>query len=87
MVKVAEFLDRAVQISLTLQKEAGSKLLKDFLRVATEGEGEGRKQLEALAKDVEKFATSYPLPGIPDSSTIKKPESEPQTTQTGGQAA
>lgn len=64
MIKVAEFLDRAVQISLTLQKEAGSKLLKDFLRVATEGDGEGKKQLEALAKDVEQFATSFPLPGI-----------------------
>lgn len=87
MVKVAEFLDRAVQISLTLQKEAGSKLLKDFLRVATEGNGEGKQQLEALAKDVEKFATSFPLPGVPDASTIKKPAAEPQTTETGGQAA
>ena len=64
MVKVAEFLHRAVQISLTLQKEAGSKLLRDFLRVATEGEGEGKRQLEALAKDVQAFATSFPLPGI-----------------------
>lgn len=68
MIKVAEFLDRAVQISLTLQKEAGSKLLKDFLRVATEGNGEGKQQLEALARDVEQFATSFPLPGIPVNS-------------------
>ena len=64
MKQVAEFLHRAVQISLILQKEAGSKLLKDFLRVATEGSGEGKQQLEALAKDVEAFATSFPLPGI-----------------------
>jgi glycine hydroxymethyltransferase len=28
---VGEFLHRAVQIALLLQKEAGSKLLKDFL--------------------------------------------------------
>ena len=64
MLKVAEFLHQAVQTSLVLQKEAGSKLLKDFVRVATEGQGEGKKQLEALAKNVQAFATSFPLPGI-----------------------
>jgi glycine hydroxymethyltransferase len=78
MVKVGDFLHRAVQISLALQKEAGSKLLKDFLRVATEGEGEGRQQLQQLAKDVEAFATTFPLPGITDTSKLVKPAQKPQ---------
>ncbi len=73
--QVAEFLHRVIQISLDLQKEAGSKLLKDFIAKATTGEGEGRKALEQLSKDVEKFATSFPLPGVPDSSKIKRPAS------------
>ncbi|CAD6571683.1 MAG: Serine hydroxymethyltransferase, cytosolic [Cyphobasidiales sp. Tagirdzhanova-0007] len=81
MVKVAEFLHRAVQISLTLQKEAGSKLLRDFLRVATEGEGEGKRQLEALAKDVQAFATSFPLPGITDTAKLRKPSVMPQAPE------
>ena len=85
MVKVADFLHRAVQISLALQKEAGSKLLKDFLRVATTGEGEGRKQLEKLAEDVKAFAITFPLPGIADTSKLVEPSEEPQSTQTGGQ--
>lgn len=32
MRTVGEFLHRAVQIARVLQKEAGSKLLKDFVR-------------------------------------------------------
>jgi glycine hydroxymethyltransferase len=87
MEKVAEFLHRAVQISLTLQKDAGSKLLKDFLKQATEGSGEGRKQLEQLSKDVEQFAQEFPLPGIQDTSKLAQPDKEPQSLETGGQAA
>ncbi|KIM24070.1 hypothetical protein M408DRAFT_318905, partial [Serendipita vermifera MAFF 305830] len=70
---VAEFLHRAVQLSLELQKEAGSKLLKDFERVATTGDGEGRKKVLALCKEVRAFAKKWPLPGV-DVSTLKKPE-------------
>lgn len=73
MPQVADFLHRAVQIALTLQKEAGSKLLKDFVTKATSGEGEGRKQIEQLEKDVIAFSTQWPLPGVPDSSAIKRP--------------
>lgn len=75
MTKVADFLHRAVQIALSLQKEAGSRLLKDFVRVATEGNGEGKRQLEELNKEVAAFAQSFPLPGIPDTSNLKRPES------------
>lgn len=73
MEKVGEFLHRAVEIAAVLQNEAGSKLLKDFVAKATTGEGEGRKLIEALSEDVQKFATTFPLPGIPDVKSIQKP--------------
>lgn len=72
METVASFLHRAVQISLVLQKEAGSKLLKDFVAKATTGEGEGRQQIEQLRKDVLDFSVQWPLPGVPDTTTIKR---------------
>lgn len=53
------------EIRLGIQKEAGTKLLKDFVKLATEGEGEARKALIQLAIDVETFATKFPLPGVP----------------------
>ncbi|GAA6043838.1 hypothetical protein JCM8097_007227 [Rhodosporidiobolus ruineniae] len=73
MVKVASFLDRAVQIALQAQKEAGSKLLKEFL-TKLEGEGEAAQQLKQLKQEVEDFATQFPLPGVPDSASIKRVE-------------
>ncbi|KAH7882387.1 glycine hydroxymethyltransferase [Phlebopus sp. FC_14] len=71
---VAEFLHRAVQLSLLLQKEAGTKMLKDFVRVATtESEGkEGAKKVKELRRDVVEFARKWPLPGA-DVSTIQRP--------------
>lgn len=71
---VADFLHRAVQISLILQKEAGSKLLKDFVRVATtEEEGkQGAQLVKELRKEVRAFATKWPLPGV-DVSTLTRP--------------
>lgn len=72
MKVVAGFLHRAVQVSLTLQKEAGSKLLKDFLRVATTGDGAGAKAVKELRQEVREFAMKWPLPGA-DIATIQKP--------------
>jgi len=69
--QVAEFLHRVVQISLTTQKEAGTKLLKDFTKTFESGSGEAPKLIAELKKDVMKFATSFPLPGIPD--TVSSP--------------
>ncbi|KAF9239316.1 glycine hydroxymethyltransferase [Melanogaster broomeanus] len=71
---VAEFLHRAVQLSLLLQKEAGSKLLKDFVRVATTAsEGKvGAQMVKDLRRDVAVFAQKWPLPGA-DVSTIQRP--------------
>ncbi|KAM0791028.1 Serine hydroxymethyltransferase 2 [Microbotryomycetes sp. NB124-2] len=69
---VAEFLHRAVQIALQAQEEAGSKKLADFVKVVTEGNGASKQALTQLSKDVNEFAEKYPLPGVPDSSTIKR---------------
>jgi glycine hydroxymethyltransferase len=70
---VADFLHRAVQLSL-LQKEAGSKLLKDFVRVTTvHEEGKvGYTQVKQLRSEVVAFASKWPLPGV-DVSTLQKP--------------
>lgn len=63
---VANFLHRAVQLSLLLQKESGSKMLKDFVRVATvPEEGKvGAQQVAQLRREVREFARRWPLPGI-----------------------
>ena len=71
--QVAEFLHRVVQISLTTQKEAGTKLLKDFTKTFESGSGEAPKLIAELKKDVMKFATSFPLPGIPDTVSFFSP--------------
>jgi hypothetical protein len=67
---VADFLHRAVQIALQAQKEAGTKLLKDFV-TAYSGNGEASQQLAALKKDVVEFATKFPLPGVPDTVSLE----------------
>ncbi|KAF8838944.1 glycine hydroxymethyltransferase [Paxillus ammoniavirescens] len=71
---VAGFLHRVIQLSIVLQKEAGSKMLKDFVRVATtESEGKvGAQMVKELRKDVVAFARQWPLPGA-DVSTIQRP--------------
>jgi len=67
---VAEFLHRVVQIALTTQKEAGSKLLKDFTKAYESGTGEAPKLIAQLKEDVMKFATSFPLPGVLDTVSV-----------------
>ena len=68
---VAQFLHRTVQLSLLIQKEAKSKLLKDFLRVA-EGDSESAKKVLELRREVRQFARKWPLPGV-DVSNLKRP--------------
>ena len=70
---VANFLHRAVQLALLVQKEAGSKLLKDFVRAATvPTEGKvGAQQVAELRREVRAFAKRWPLPGI--LGEIKRP--------------
>lgn len=71
---VAEFLHRAVQIALLLQKEAGTKMLKDFIRVASNKEegNAGFAQVVDLRRDVRTFARKWPVPGV-DMSTFTRP--------------
>lgn len=57
--KTAEFLHRTVQIALSVQRSCSSKLLKDFLVAA-----QGNSEIQALADDVDAFASQFPLPGI-----------------------
>merc|ERR1712113_1254617 len=57
-MKVAEFLDRVLQISLQIQKEKGKKL-KDF-----EEGMKDCKEIEALKKEVEEFASGLGYPGL-----------------------
>jgi len=56
--KIAEFLHRAVQIALNVQAEKGKKL-KDF-----EVGLKDNKDVAALRKDVEAFATGFGFPGL-----------------------
>ena len=64
--QVAEFLHRIVQVSLTAQKEAGSKKLADFEKAYTNSSNESYKLVADLKQEVMKFATSFPLPGVPN---------------------
>ncbi|ORZ37441.1 pyridoxal phosphate-dependent transferase [Catenaria anguillulae PL171] len=67
-VKVADFLHRAVQVSLKIQDAAGSKMIKEF-NAAVE-RGEAAEEIKQLKAEVEAFARSFPMPGF-DPSTIK----------------
>mmetsp|Transcript_9727 Transcript_9727/g.11262 ORF Transcript_9727/g.11262 Transcript_9727/m.11262 type:complete len:469 (-) Transcript_9727:276-1682(-) len=62
--QIAEFLDAALQIALKIQKKSGPKL-KDFVALL-----EGNEDIEALKADINKFATSFPMPGF-DPTTMK----------------
>ncbi|KAI8092668.1 serine hydroxymethyltransferase [Halteromyces radiatus] len=58
-VKVANYIDRAVQIAVDIQSSTSSKLLKDF-KVACEG----NKDIEALKTEVAQFSSQFPLPSV-----------------------
>jgi glycine hydroxymethyltransferase len=65
-VKVAEFLDKACSLALSIQSTSG-KMLKDFV-VALENNAE----VHQLKLEIELFARAFPMPGF-DPSTV--PES------------
>ncbi|KAK4404052.1 Serine hydroxymethyltransferase 4 [Sesamum angolense] len=56
--QIAEFLHRAVSVTLKIQQEHG-KLLKDFNKGLV-----NNKDIEELKADVEKFASSFDMPGF-----------------------
>eukprot|EP00246_Nothoceros_aenigmaticus_P011479 TRINITY_DN312_c0_g1_i1.p1 TRINITY_DN312_c0_g1~~TRINITY_DN312_c0_g1_i1.p1 ORF type:complete len:472 (+),score=92.01 TRINITY_DN312_c0_g1_i1:150-1418(+) len=62
--KIGEFLSRAVDITLSIQKEHG-KLLKDFNKGLV-----NNKDIAGLKEDVEKFAASFDMPGF-DAKAVK----------------
>ncbi|KAH7282999.1 hypothetical protein KP509_35G055800 [Ceratopteris richardii] len=61
--QIAEFLSKAVDITLAIQKEHG-KLLKDFQKGLI-----NNKDIDALKAAVEKFSMSFEMPGF-DTKTI-----------------
>lgn len=56
--KVAEFLHRIVQLSVEAQANSGKKLA-DFVKAV-----EGSPKLATLKKEVEEFASKFPMPGL-----------------------
>jgi hypothetical protein len=60
---VAGFLHRVIQLSIVLQKEVGSKMLKDFIRVATtESEGKVGAQMVREAAQGSRCVRSEVVP-------------------------
>ncbi len=60
-VKVAEFVDRAVQIAVAIKAKVAGKKLQDF-KDHLEKSGE-LPEIKKLREDVEAFATSFPTVG------------------------
>ena len=56
--QIAVFMDRALKIALELQAKSGPKL-RDFVNLL-----EGNEEILQLRKDVNEFATSFPMPGF-----------------------
>jgi glycine hydroxymethyltransferase len=56
---VADFLDRAIKLSLKVQEKAGSDKLDDFKRVLKDDE-----EVATLKADVRAFARKFPIPGF-----------------------
>lgn len=56
--QIAVFLDRALKIALDIQAKSGPKLV-DFIALL-----ENNSDIEALKLEVNKFATSFPMPGF-----------------------
>ena len=61
-VQVAEFFDRAVQISLTIKKDAESRKLKDFL--ASLPDENANADILALRQEVIGFTSKFPTVGF-----------------------
>lgn len=59
--QIAEFLDRGIKITKKINEDPNlSKNLKKFKDEL--GNGQGRKDIAELHKDVEKFASAFPMP-------------------------
>lgn len=56
--RIAVFLDAALKIALKIQEQSGPKL-KDFVALL-----DGNDEIAALKAEVNKFATTFPMPGF-----------------------
>ncbi|PVU85276.1 hypothetical protein BB560_007084 [Smittium megazygosporum] len=68
-VKIADFLHQVVSLSVQIQAESGSRLLKDFAAAAA-----SNPKVAELKLQVENFATSFPMPGMDTSKLVKPSE-------------
>lgn len=59
MKKVAEFIDRAVRLSIKIQDASPSKKLTDFTNMLATN-----PEVKQLASEVEEFATQFDMPGF-----------------------
>mmetsp|Transcript_22725 Transcript_22725/g.40140 ORF Transcript_22725/g.40140 Transcript_22725/m.40140 type:complete len:496 (+) Transcript_22725:62-1549(+) len=66
-VKVADFIDRGVQIARDIKGQVSGKKVKDFKDFLEAQQG-GHKEVNALRADVEAFASSFPTVGFEESS-------------------
>jgi len=62
-VKIADFMQRVVELTLEIQKRSGGKLLKDF-QVELDKAAASDKALIALKNDVMTFARKFKMPGM-----------------------
>ncbi|XP_006875590.1 PREDICTED: serine hydroxymethyltransferase, cytosolic isoform X2 [Chrysochloris asiatica] len=64
--QVAHFIHRGIELTLQVQNDAGAKAtLKEFKeKLATDEKHQSA--IRTLRKDVESFASLFPLPGLPD---------------------
>ncbi|KAJ3425904.1 serine hydroxymethyltransferase [Anaeramoeba flamelloides] len=65
--QVAIFIDRTIKISLKIQEKSGRKL-RDFIKQLDKP----NEELEELKKDVEEFASQFPMPGFDKNEVIEK---------------
>jgi glycine hydroxymethyltransferase len=56
--QIATFLDQTLKIALKIQEKSGPKL-KDFVALL-----DGNEEVAALRLAVNKFATTFPMPGF-----------------------
>jgi len=62
--RVVEFIDRAVQITLEVQKGCGPTIREFKAKLA--GDEEANKKIAELRAEVEAFALAFPMPGYED---------------------
>ena len=62
IVRVAEYIDRAIQLALSINASDPNQTVKDFK--AKTKQDEYATKLEQLKEEVEQFAAQYPMPGF-----------------------